>query len=136
MDALCKSYLQMLDPNYNQDLKLCHGAFRHSPVESVYVDAYEPSLVLDVQNLLCNILPRLSLPKYPTHDAVFDSKYIIKLFKARPNAVRIFGLRIKQFITASNTDLSDILESPSYLVLPSWCITQPTIVLNLVHLTA
>ena len=104
MDALCKSYLQMLDPNYNQDLKLCLGTFR------VYVDAYEPSLVLDVQHFLQYTSKIKSLPKYPTHDAVFVSKYIIKLFEARPNAVRIFVLRIKQFITASNIDLSDILE--------------------------
>ena len=39
-----KSYLQMLYPIHNQGLRLCLGAFRTSPVESVYVDAHEPSL--------------------------------------------------------------------------------------------
>ena len=39
-----KSYLQMLDPVHNQDLMLFLGAFRTSPVESLYVDAPEPSL--------------------------------------------------------------------------------------------
>ena len=39
-----KSYLQMLDPIHNQGHRLCLGAFRTSPVESLYVDAHEPCL--------------------------------------------------------------------------------------------
>ena len=39
-----KSYLQMLDSIHNQGLRLCLGAFRNSPVESLYVDAHKPSL--------------------------------------------------------------------------------------------
>ena len=39
-----KSYLQMLDPIHNQEIRLCLGAFRTSPVESLYVDAHEPCL--------------------------------------------------------------------------------------------
>ena len=38
-----KSYLQMLDPVHSQRLRLCLGAFGTSPVESLYVDADEPS---------------------------------------------------------------------------------------------
>ena len=33
------------------------------------------------------------LPDHLVHDAVFDNKYM-KLFDARPNAIRTFGLRI------------------------------------------
>ena len=69
----------------------------------------------------------------PTHDAVFDNKYM-KLFDARPNAIRTFGLRIKQFLIDSNIDFSDILETSSYFVLPPWCIKSSKIVLDLVHL--
>ena len=90
--------------------------------------------VLDVQSYLCSMFPRLkSLPKHLTHNPTFDNKYM-KLFDARPNAIRTFGLRIKQFLTASNIDYSDILETPSYFVLPPWCIGPPKIVLDLVHL--
>ena len=39
-----KSYLQMLDPKHNQGLRLALGAFRTSPVASLYVEADEPSL--------------------------------------------------------------------------------------------
>ena len=38
-----KSYLQMLDPIHNQGLRLCLETFRTS-VESLYIDAHEPSL--------------------------------------------------------------------------------------------
>ena len=39
-----KSNLQMLDHVHNQNLRVCLGAFRTSPVESLYVDAHEPCL--------------------------------------------------------------------------------------------
>ena len=39
-----KSYLQMLDPIHYQGLSLALGAFRTSPVTSLYVEADEPSL--------------------------------------------------------------------------------------------
>ena len=55
----------------------------------------------------------------------------MKLFDARPSAIRTFVLRIKQFLTASNTDF---LETSSHLIVPPWCIKPPKIVLDLVHL--
>ena len=122
-----KSYLQMLDPIHNQGLRLCLGAFRTSPVESLYVDAHEPCLSARRAKLSLQYASKIkSLPKHPAHNAVFDNKYM-KLFDARPNAIRTFGLRIKQFLTASNIELSDILEIP-------WCIKPRKIVLDLVHL--
>ena len=123
--SACKSYLQMLDPVHNQGLRLCLGAFRISPVESLYVDAHEPCLGPRRAKLSLQYASKIkSLPKCPAHNAEFDNKYM-KLFDARPNAIRTFRLRIKQFLPASNIDFSDILETPSYFVL---------IVLDLVHL--
>ena len=129
-----KSYLQMLDPIHNQGLRLCLGAFRTSPVESLYVDAYEPCLGARRAKLSLQYASKIkSLPKHPAHNAVFDNKYM-KLFDARPNAIRTFGLRIKQFLTASNIEFSDILETPSYFISPPSCIKPRKIVLDLVHL--
>ena len=100
-----KSYLQMLDPIHYQGLRLCFGAFRTSPVESLYVDAHEPCLGARRAKLSQQYASKIkSLPKHPAHNAVFDNKYM-KLFDARPNAIRTFGLRIKQFlIDATLTD--------------------------------
>ena len=88
------------------------GAFRTSLVESVYVDAHEPSLgTRRVKLSLQNASKFKSVRKHPTNDAVFRNKYT-KLFDTRPYANCTFGLRIKYFLTASN-----ILEKP-YFVLP------------------
>ena len=128
------SYLQMLDPIPNQGLRLCLGAFRTSPVESLYVDAHEPSLGVRRARPSLQYASKIkSLPNHPAHNAVFDNKYM-KLFDARPSAIRTFGLRIQQFLTASNIELSDILETPSYFTLPPSYIKPPKIVLDLVHL--
>ena len=96
------SYLQMLDPIHNQGLRLCLGAFRTSPVESLYFDAHEPSLDAKRAKLSLQYATRIkSLPNHPAQNAVFDNTYM-KFFDARPSAIRTFGLRIKQFLTASN----------------------------------
>ena len=111
---------KMLDPIHNQGLRLCLGAFRTSPVESLYVDAHEPCLGARRAKLSLQYVSKIkSLTKHPAHNAVFDNTYM-KLFDARPNAIRTFGLRIKQFLTASNIELSDILETPSYFISPPW----------------
>ena len=129
-----KSYLQMLDPIHNQGLTLCIGAFRTSPVESLYIDAHEPSLGARRAKLSLQYATKIkSLPNHPAHNAVFDNTYM-KLFDARPSAISTFGLRIKQFLTASNIDFSDILETPSYVTLLPWYIKPPKILLDLVHL--
>ncbi|GFR02022.1 RNase H domain-containing protein [Trichonephila clavata] len=39
--SACKSLLKILDPVHHQGLRLCLGAFRTSPVESLYAEAYE-----------------------------------------------------------------------------------------------
>ena len=64
---------------------------------------------------------------------MFDNKYM-KLFDVRPSEIRTFDLHIKQFLTASNIDFSDILETPSYFILQPWCVKPPKIELDLVHL--
>ena len=52
-----KLYLQMLDPIHNQGLRLALGAFRTSPVASLYVEADEPSNYIHKgRNSLCNML--------------------------------------------------------------------------------
>ena len=129
-----KSYLQILDPIHNQGLRLCLGAIGTSPVEGLYVDAHELCLGARHAKLSLQYAFKIkSLPKHPAHNAVFDNKHI-KLFDARPSALRTFGLHIKQFLTASNIELSDILETSSYFILPPWCIKPPKILLDLVHL--
>ena len=83
MGPLVSLILLMLDTIYNQGL---------IPVESMYNDAHEPSLGATRAKLCLQYATKIkSLPKHPAHNAVFDNKYM-KLFDARPRAIRTFGL--------------------------------------------
>ena len=66
-----KSYLQMLDPMHNQGLRLALGAFRTSPVASLYVEADEPSLYSRREKLSLQYAIRLAgYPSNPAHEAI------------------------------------------------------------------
>ena len=55
-----KSYLLELDTLHHQGLRLALGAFRTSPVESLYVEAEEPSLYLRREKLALQYATRLA----------------------------------------------------------------------------
>ena len=56
-----------------QGLRFCLGAFRTSPIESVYVD-HEPRRARRAKVSLQYASKIKSLPKHLAHDAVFDHK--------------------------------------------------------------
>ena len=59
----------MLDPIHNQGLRLALGAFRTSPVASLYVEADEPSLYSRREKLSLQYAIRLAAnPSNPAHE--------------------------------------------------------------------
>nr|BDT63038.1 MAG: hypothetical protein [Trachysalambria curvirostris nimavirus] len=80
IDYGCEAYssatptvLKMLDSVHNEALRLCTGAFRSSPVQSLYAESGEPPLNLhrDYMNLI--YYTRLQrIPNSPTYRAVFN----------------------------------------------------------------
>ena len=129
-----KSYLMMLDSVHHQGLRLALGAFRTSPVESLYVEAEEPSLYLRREKLALQYAIRLAAnPSNPTFKVTFPphiSQYIIDLYDNKPNVIRSFGLRIAPLLTSANINKEQI-ETHSVPEIPSWCIRKPTIDLSL-----
>ena len=129
-----KSYLMMLDTVHHQGLRLALGAFRTSPVESLYVEAEEPSLYLRREKLALQYAIRLAAnPSNPTFKVTFPphiSQEIIDLYDNKPNAIRSFGLRIAPLLTSANINKEQI-ETHSVSEIPSWCIRKPTIDLSL-----
>ena len=129
-----KSYLMMLDTVHHQGLRLALGAFRTSPVESLYVEAEEPSLYLRREKLALQHAIRLAAnPSNPTFKVTFPphiSQEIIDLYDNKPNAIRSFGLRIAPLLTSANINKEQI-ETHSVSEIPSWCIRKPTIDLSL-----
>ena len=54
-----KTALAKLDPVHNQGLRLSLGAFRSSPVESLYVEAREPPLEIRREKLALQYILKL-----------------------------------------------------------------------------
>ena len=103
------SYLrEMLDTVHNQGLRLPLGAFRTSPVTSLYVEAQEPSLHLRREKLALHYAIRLAAnPSNPTFKVIF-SPQLSELYKQKPTVFRPFGLRVLLLLDASNIDPNNI----------------------------
>ena len=129
-----KSYLMMLDTVHHQGLRLALGAFRTSPVESLYVEAEEPSLYLRREKLALQYAIRLAAnPSNPTFKVTFPPHIpndIIDLYENSPKAIKSFGLRIAPLLTDANIH-KDEIEIHSVPETPSWCIRKPNIILSL-----
>ena len=62
---------------HNQGLRLALGAFRTSPVASLYVEADEPSLYSRREKLSLQYAIRLAAnPSNPAHEVTFPSNYV------------------------------------------------------------
>ena len=82
-----KSYLQMLDSIHNQGHRLALGAFRTSPVASLYVEADEPILNSRREKLSLQYAIRLAAyPTNPTHEVTFPPNYV-DLYEQKPKAI-------------------------------------------------
>ena len=93
-----KSYLEMLDPIYNEGLRLCLGTFRTSPAPSLYVEANEAPLSLRRQKLSLQYALKLHYnPSNPAHDTVFYPNYS-QLYSIKPNTIPTFGIRLQTFL--------------------------------------
>ena len=76
-----RSVLKQLDPIHHQGLRIALGAFRTSPVQSLYTEAHEPSLTTRRLKLSLNYVLKLkSLPENPAYSCVFEPENT-KLFE-------------------------------------------------------
>ena len=129
-----KSYLAMLDTVHHQGLRLALGAFRTSPVESLYVEADEPSLYLRREKLALQYAIRLAAnPSNPAYKITFPphiSEDIVNLYENKPNVIKSFGLRIQPLLTSAKINPNTIEEN-SVPEIPSWCIRKPSVVFSL-----
>ena len=71
------SYIKRLDTVHNQGIQLCLGAFRTSPVQSLYVEANEPPLDMRRTRLSLQYGAKLmSNEVNPAYSAVFQSDIV------------------------------------------------------------
>ena len=101
-------YLRKLDSIHNQGLRLALGAFRTSPVNSLYAEANEPSLNLRRKKLSLQYYLQLNSNRdNPTHIVVFEPLYkdeFLKIDKVIPP----FSLRCEADINCLDCNLEDV----------------------------
>ena len=121
-----KSYLQMLDPIQNLSLRLCLGAFRTSPIESLQVEANEPPLGIRRNRLALQYAIKVkSNSTNPTHQSIFDPRYST-LFENRPKTIPPFSLRVQNIFSNINLDLAVV--SPYQLpTIDPWTLKLPAV---------
>ena len=125
-----KSYLQMLDFIHRQGHRLALGAFRTSPVSSLYVEADAPSLWLRREKLSLQYAIRLAAnPSNPAFEFIFQPQFQ-EYYERKANAIKSFGLRIEPLLEFSNITTKNI-QKHSFPDIPSWCITKATILFDL-----
>ena len=110
-----KPLLKQLDPIHHQGFRTALGAFRTSPVQSLYVEAHELSLSSRRLKLSLNYVTKLnSCPTNPAYSAVFEPQNA-KLFAERPQFVTPpLGLRMLPQLQSLGLDL-DVIDDNSFL---------------------
>ena len=125
-----QSYLKSLDTVHHQGIRLCLGAFRTSPIESLYVLANESALDLRRIKLSMQYVTKLSAcSENPAYNCVFHPDYVTQ-FETKPNAIRPMGLRMKPHLEASDIDTTVVARS-EVSPLPPWTTRAPTVILKL-----
>ena len=124
------SYLKCLNTVYYQDLRLSLGAFRTSPVESLYVLAREPSLTLRRIKLSMQYIVKLAAcPSNPAYQMVFRPQ-LTHFYESRPNTIQPLGLRMKLYLDSAKIDTSMIAEIETSPI-PIWIFKNPFVDMEL-----
>ena len=97
-----------LDPVHNQGLRLSLGAFRSSPVESLYVEAHEPPLEIRRDKLALQYVLKLKAnPENPAYDVAFNPKHQ-ELYKDKESAIDSFGIHCKKLLKEAKIDVGKV----------------------------
>ena len=90
-----RSYLAVLDPIANQGLRLCSGAFRTSPIESLQVETGEPSLETRRLKLSLQYYMKMKAnPENPAYSCVVNPEYK-RLFNNKPGTIPTLVIRLQ-----------------------------------------
>ena len=95
------STLGKLNPIHHQALRLCSGAFRTSPVHSLYTDCHEPSLYFRRSYLAIKYYFNLKSKNLEPYNNILRDQYTF-LYQARPTCTLPFGMRVRQLMEEWN----------------------------------
>ncbi|PVD35295.1 hypothetical protein C0Q70_02255 [Pomacea canaliculata] len=121
-----EAYLKILDPIHHQGLRICLGAFRTTPVQSLYAEAGEPPLSLRRLKLMLSYACRLkSHPGNPAYRAVFRPQRAA-LYAIRTKEQKPLSLRVAPHLQAAGVDIKQIEPLPPQTT-PPWTLPVPEI---------
>ncbi|GFX67724.1 putative RNA-directed DNA polymerase from transposon X-element [Trichonephila clavipes] len=113
------SVLKRLDTVHHSALRICSGAFRTSPVTSLYVVCHQPSLELRRRQLSTNYFIRaMSVPSHPLKPFSLAIG-LIRLYEARSFNIKTFSERAKAVLNDAHLNNINIQES-NILAFPPW----------------
>ncbi|GFX25563.1 probable RNA-directed DNA polymerase from transposon X-element [Trichonephila clavipes] len=126
--SACKSLLKILDPVHHQALRLCLWAFRTSPVESLYAEAYEPPLDLRRKYLCLNYFMKIQSMKTNTaYSYLFNfSLYDFNSHRSSLTYLQPFHFRIRDLINDLNLNIGRIALCKISEV-PPWKVIYPKV---------
>ena len=125
-----RSYLAVLDPIANQGLRLCSGAFRTSPIESLQVETGKPSLETRRLKLSLQYYMKMKAnPENPAYSCVVNPQYK-RLFNNKPGTIPPLGIRLQPHLEDMEVELDaiSVVRSPEC---PPWLLQHPNILFNL-----
>ena len=118
-----------LDPIHHQGFRIALGAFRTSPVTSLYAKAQEMSLKNRRKKLSMNYVLKLkTCPDNPAYSCVFEPQNS-KLFE-KSSVAPALGLRILLLFEDSKIDF-DTVDDTTASDIPPWSQSEPQICLSL-----
>ena len=122
-----KSVLRTLDAVHHAGLRICLGAFRTSPVQSLYVKAGETSLSLRRLRLSMNYVLKLhSIPENPAYDCVINPKFLSH-FEAQPHITPTLGIRLQPHFQAAGIDVEGISTDSLLTDVCPWSMPVPVV---------
>ncbi|GFR01582.1 RNase H domain-containing protein [Trichonephila clavata] len=133
--SACKSLLKILNPVHHQGLRLCLGAFRTSPVESLYAEAYEPPLDLRRKYLCLNHFMKIQSMKTNTaYSYLFNfSLYDFNSHRSSLTYTQPFHFRIRDLINDLNLNIGRIALCKISEV-PHWKVIYPKTLQSIISL--
>ena len=125
LDYACQIYnsasttaIKMLDSIHHYGIRLSTGAFRTSPIPSLYAESSEPSLYLRRDKLCLQLYSRLlGMPNTPTYVSITDTEFD-HYFNNNMRLHTTFGYRVRKLLTSLNIQNLSIARSFSYLIFP------------------
>ncbi|GBM39215.1 hypothetical protein AVEN_223834-1 [Araneus ventricosus] len=88
--SACASNLKKIDPLRHSALRICSGAFRTSPIDSLYVECFQMPLSLRSQKLSINYYFKVMSVFNHLLSSQHVSKVLTRLYNARPSKIPPF----------------------------------------------